>query len=112
MDVSEGLKLEIEQNANIVYEAARDFVCEMQPSLTAATIAFFHLHAEAARELIMSDWTEDQRGRFSGLVKGIVEDKMNAAFKEAADESEKLVKPPISSAAIMVADYARSYVKH
>jgi len=101
-EVSDEVKAEIEQNANLVYEETRDFVCELNPSLTAVTIAFDMLLREAVRDLVMADWSDSEQAQFGGTVDFILAMKYKEVFAEVAAQAEALVKPPISKDAFLV----------
>lgn len=99
--ISDEVRAQIEQNANTVFEETREFVAEMEPSLTAATIAFDMLLREASKELIMADWTESERSHLDSYIDHILKMKFVKAFSEASTEAEALRNPPISAGVLM-----------
>ena len=95
MDNSETIQNEIEQNANIVYNETREFVSEMQPSLTAAAIAYDMLNREVVGELVMADWSEKERAILEPYVWVIVNGKFMEAFEAVIRDCEDLRRPAL-----------------
>lgn len=108
--MNEQLKAEIEANAHTVYEQAKDVVLAMEPSLSAATIAFDMLYREATEALIMADWTDAQRISYANLVGLIVNSKLQAAFTDAVTQCEGLVKPAVTKDTTVILPGASSQV--
>jgi len=93
---------EVEQNANIIYEHVRKVVANMNPSISAVTLAFSELFREATCMLITADWTEGQRQLYSDLVDQLVNQKLGDAFAQAMQEGGYIANPPVSADAFLI----------
>jgi hypothetical protein len=100
--MNEELQNEVEQNANLVYDETRKFVAGMEPSLTAATIAFDMLSRESIGELVMSDWSEKERSILEPYVWVIVNKKFAEAFESAVTDCEELRCPKLSDSNVRI----------
>ncbi len=102
MDNAEIIRVEIEQNANIIYTEMREMVMEMNPSIAAVTIAMSMLFRESTKMLVSSDWSIGQRDLYGALAEAVVDKKLTDAFNEAVQECEDLANPKLSSGAFLI----------